>query len=745
MFANIMKQYIPFCFLAFLLFYSCKNVPKQTLDDQVLFSVEGEPVTAEEFMYVYEKNNFNNDSIYTKADIEEYLDLFVNFKLKVKQAEEEGYDTTEAFTKEFTQYKSQLLKPYLAESKAIDDLVKEAYERSKYLINASHILIRTDKDASPEDTLKAYKKAKEIQQKARNGADFGQLAKEYSEDPSAKQNSGNLGYFSVFKMVYPFETAAYNTPVDSISDIVKTQFGYHILKIQDKKPTRGTAKVAHIMIGFKNHDSIEAQNMAFELYDQLKAGADWNKLCSEFSDDVRTKNRGGELSPVQDGQMPPQLLEFENAVFNLDSSGQISDPVETPYGWHIIKLIEKKPPQPFDEVKDNLESKVKRDSRAAYTKAQVIKNLKKKSGFKENTENYKLVEENIDSTLIAGTWKGQSLQNNSSTLFTVSNKNYTVGSFIKFIKKEQKKRSRISPNDYLKELYDEFVENSLIDFEEVHIKQNNKDYRMLVKEYREGILLFDMMDKYVWSKASSDSAGIRNFYDHHKNKYMWNERARATIVSSDSEEVLDEVNQRIDDPFYTLETDTLTDYDNLEVKVSKIATSYGNAYKNMDDTFINILFNGHTGNELMDKVIQLFENQGFQQDQIKTGHTDASTPMIFQLNSRSKQALEKLYNTSSTLTLQVEEGKYEKGEKEIFEKTDWQPGTYNFDQNGRKYLIHISKILPPHPKELNETRGKVISDYQDQLEDEWVSSLKEKYTVQINQDVLTKIINHFEK
>jgi peptidyl-prolyl cis-trans isomerase SurA len=292
-------------FLYFLiLISSCTILSKSDLSKAELFSINSESVLAEEFMYVYEKNNFNNEDMYTAKDVDEYARLYVNFKLKVSEAKALGLDTTEAFIKEYASYKDQLIKPYLTEAKEQERLVEEAYDRMKHEIDASHILITVDQQAEPKDTVIAYQKIAEIYSRAKNGEDFGTLAKSYSEDPSAKMNGGRLGYFSAFQMVLPFEDAAYNTAVNSISDIIRSRFGYHILKVHDKRPYSGQVKVSHIMLRSNPNgsDSVTVRNKIFEIHDQVTGGADWNELCRKYSEDQRTKNNGGTLPFISENQ-----------------------------------------------------------------------------------------------------------------------------------------------------------------------------------------------------------------------------------------------------------------------------------------------------------------------------------------------------------------------------------------------------------------------------------------------------------
>ncbi|MGB5978514.1 MAG: peptidylprolyl isomerase, partial [Cyclobacteriaceae bacterium] len=289
-----MKYTVLFCLCLTLLAAGCATPDKSSSDNADLFTVGDKSVTSEEFIYVFNKNNFNNDSTITREEIDEYLELFVNFKLKVKEAETLGLQNEESFTRELETYRKQLAKPYLTETNVTNALIQEAYDRSKVEVNASHILITAGPDASPEDTLAAYNQITGLRERVMNGEDFNQVARENSQDPSAIQNGGNLGYFTSMQMVYPFEEAAYNTPVGDVSQPFRTRFGYHILKVQDKRDSRGKIKVGHIMIrasqGISPEDSVTAKNKADELYRQLKDSADWFAVARQYSEDLNTKD-----------------------------------------------------------------------------------------------------------------------------------------------------------------------------------------------------------------------------------------------------------------------------------------------------------------------------------------------------------------------------------------------------------------------------------------------------------------------
>ncbi|MGB3777226.1 MAG: peptidylprolyl isomerase, partial [Tunicatimonas sp.] len=342
----LFRQTLPFAFsigrtavCALALLTAACSTTKKSADqsstfqpqEAVLFSVANDSVRADEFMYVYQKNQADSVARMSEAAqaqaVRDYLKLYVNFKLKVKAAEAAQLDQKESFKKELAQYQQQLAKPYLVENRVTEQLIEEAYERSKQEVKASHILITVDENAAPADTLRVYQKADSLRQLALNGASFAMLAEQYSDDPSAASNGGDLGYFTALQMVYPFENAAYHTEMGSISPPIRTRFGYHIIKVHDKRPSKGKVKVAHIMIreGENAQDS-SAQQKAQQIYEQLQQGGNWNELTERFSDDVTTRSSGGELPFFGTGNM---IESFEDAAFALKNPGDISPPVKT--------------------------------------------------------------------------------------------------------------------------------------------------------------------------------------------------------------------------------------------------------------------------------------------------------------------------------------------------------------------------------------------------------------------------------
>lgn len=741
-----MTRYINIIFLLCLL-WSCKTSQKNFDNNATLLTIDETTVPAGEFLYVYGKNNFTGDTAYNENDVREYLDLYINFKLKVKEAEEKGIHETEAFKEELEGYRKQLAKPYLTESGVTAELVKEAYERLKTEINAAHILLTVPANAAPEDTLRIFNEIINIRERALKGEDFSFLAKEFSDDPSAKTNGGDLGYFTALQMVYPFEDAAYKTEEGSISEPVRTRFGYHIIQVKDKRPSQGKVKVSHIMVratqGISPEDSIAARNEIFEIYNQLQKGADWFEMTSQYSDDISSKASGGELPWFGTGNMIP---EFESVAFSLEEKGDISEPVKTAYGWHIIKLDDKQGLESFEEMESSLEMKVSKDSRAELNKVALIKRLKKENNFVEFNDVIAKATENVDSTLLLGNWSYSSeSQLLSEKIFTINEKAYYVKDFYDFISESQNQQENINKEQYVNLLYEDFVNEELIAYEEDHLEEKYPDYKMLLQEYHDGILLFELMDNKVWSKAVEDTVGLKNFYQQHKEDYMWNERVDAVIISTTSEEIMDSVRYYADQEFYPVgkSFDLDVDAESILTEENKIVLD-SLAKRLLEDDDLKVLIR-FSDSSLADELIGYLGDKGVKEEKIitQTAESDGDNNNV-ELVSTSKKWLEKYFNRTNALLLQVEEGIYEKEDLPVLSAIEWKEGNNPLTFEGKQYYIIINEVLPASQKQFSNIRGQVISDYQNHLEDEWVSDLRNTYEVDVDESTLKNVLKQLE-
>ncbi|MFN4121884.1 MAG: peptidylprolyl isomerase [Flavobacteriales bacterium] len=629
-------------------------------EDPVLMTISGKNITRSEFEHIFKKNNPKDAKIDRQA-LDEYLELFINFKLKVAAAEAEGKDTMRSFKNELAGYRRQLAEPYLRDKDVSEMLIQEAYERGKTDVHASHILIAVDQNASPKDTLEAFKKIIRARERVLRGESFDNVARQVSEDPSAKQNGGDLGYFTSMMMVYPFETAAYNTPIGEVSMPVRTRFGYHIVKVHDRRPAQGQVRVAHIMVRVPENasDSTEKELKAKidEIYQRVLKGEDFGDLAQKYSDDRTSGKSGGQLAWFGTGRMVP---EFEKAAFALKREGEVAPPVRTSFGYHIIKLLERKGIPSFDEVKGELKLKISKDSRSQLSRTAIIERVKTENNFREDLKALDELIKVVDTTYLNAKWDKDRAEKLRKPLFSIGNKTFTQFDFADYLEFNQSRLAFDTDIPALvRKTYRTWVEDKIIEFEDAQLEQKYDQFRLLMQEYRDGILLFEITDKMVWSKALEDSAGLAAFHEANRSKYMWGERLDAVIYTAKDE------------------------------KTAKAAR----------------------------KLIAKRSKKGYQPEEIV-----------------------KELNKTSQLNLQMQKGLFSAGENEVIDMAPRQTGiSQNYNRPEGVVFVVVNSVLAPMPKSISEARGLITSDYQNYLEKEWLKSLRQKFPVNVNKDVLYSI------
>ena len=488
---------------------------------QTVLTIDNTNIDIEEFKNVFYKNN--NESIITKEYLDEYMDLFINFKLKVKAAEDLMMDTIPSFINELNGYKKQLAQPYLRNKEFDEKMLYEAYERMLKDISASHILIALDEDANENQREVANRKILSIRNDIlSNKISFEDAAKKYSDDKSALSNNGYLGYFTAFMMVYNFETAAYNTKKNEISKPCRTKYGYHIIRVNDIRKAVGTVKVAHIMFKDMNHaNESPAKQKIYEISEKLNNGEDFKSLAERFSEDRSTAVNGGVLPEFGVGKM---VSSFEDAAFSLNEIGEISNPFHTEYGWHIIQLLEKKEIGSIEDLESVIKNKIERDSRSELSKNALFEKLKKEYIIKNNVSKFKSVRRAAYKSVSEGKWDGQ-YDDVNGTLFTIKQSPIYIKDFINYIKLNQREGSDFDI------MYQEFVNQSLLEYEESQLEFKYLEYKLLLNEYKEGILLFDLTNKKVWNKAIEDTIGLQEFFNNNAERYLWEKRVESKIYT----------------------------------------------------------------------------------------------------------------------------------------------------------------------------------------------------------------------
>lgn len=588
-----MKRKNLFAFL--ILTGSAVHFTAQTSSEPVVMTINGKSITKAEFEAVYKKNNGKEVKNNPKS-VKEYVELFSLFKSKVYEAESLGLDTLSTFKTELGGYRKQLAAPYLTDKNTNENLLTEAYERMQWEVRASHILIRVDDSALPKDTLEAFTRVnlirnailgkmpsaaeianydkllkntteiskqlkgkdstvykvklasvKNLAEYYKNAKDkFQDIAPKTSDDASVVDNKGDLNYFSALDMVYPFENAAYNTKVGDVSGIIRSKFGYHIMKVYDKRKSRGEITVAHIMIKLakdaSEQDKANAKTKILELKEKLKTST-FEEIARQFSDDKQSSDRGGQLAPFKGGRLP---AEFENAAFQLNKNGDVSEPVQTVYGWHLIKRLDLKTIASFDEMKSELKSRVSRDSRSQMGRTALIARVKKEYSFKENLKNRDELSKVLDSTYLQATWKAtRAAKLGNKEIINLGGKSYTQNDFAKYLESQITFRSPTDIVELMKSMYKTWADEVVVAYEDALLESKYPDFKNLLREYRDGILLFDLTDQKVWSKAVKDTSGLKDFYEKNKNNYLWQERADVTTYKCLNEKIAKEVRKML--------------------------------------------------------------------------------------------------------------------------------------------------------------------------------------------------------
>lgn len=640
-------------------FFMCATFAT-AVSQEILMTIDDKEITLDEFERIYNKNN--NSIAANQQTPEEYLDLFINFKLKVMEAERLGMDTTKKFLTEFNNYKEQLAKPYLTDEETREELMKEAYERMKKDVHVSHILLGVEPNASPEDTLKRYERAMEIRQRILDGEDFGTVARATSEDPGARVNGGDLGYFTVFMMVYPFETAAYELDSGEVSMPVRTQHGYHIIKKHGERPAIGQVKVAHIFLRIPQEMSAEEQaevkNKMMAISDSINSGVPFGEMAEKYSDDRNSAANQGLLPWFGTGRM---IKEFEQVAFDLENPGDVSEPFQSFYGWHLIKLVDKKGIGSYEEMESTLQSRALKGDRDRVKRERYLDKLKDKYNFNLNEGTYETLYGIVDTTIFKGTWDPKNFEfDEDEVLFSITGEEITLGDFTDHLADIKRRRIKMPVENYVDITFNKYVEEYLMDVEEESLPERFPEYRHILQEYHDGILLFDLMDEKVWTKAVEDTTGLEAFFEAHRDDYMWEERMKGVIVSADS----------------------TADLEKLLKRSSRIAKGRWDQEK-LNKKFCD------------SDTVQCVTLEEFLVEEGRNTHVDA-------LNGK-------------TGTGQV------------------------YKEDGRSNFVIVKKIVRPAPKELHETRGQVTSDYQDYLEKQWIKELRNKYDVEVNRSLLSKI------
>jgi len=662
-------------------------------------------VYADEFKRQFLKNSNLRQKPATEADIQEHLDLYIKFKMKVLDAQLAGLDTNKAYIKELGMYRDQLAKNFLYDRNVTEGLIREAYDRLKYEVKVSHILIL----ASPDDSEQKHKAAKDriegiYRKLMRNptAQNFADLAKVESEDPGSNNSGGSLGYMTAMQVVYEFENYAYNTPVGGISSVFKTDFGYHILRVEDKRLNRGDIKMNHIMIrvsGKEESSEAESRKRIEDIYSKIVSGSEtFSNMAQNYSEDYSSRYNSGVLDYVRVTQFlgDGDRQNWVDQAFALAKDGDITKPFRTNAGWHILQRVSVKPLGTYEQMKNYLKNEVQKDSRSKVSVDSLVEKIKKANNFYLNPAAITAMKMYLDSNFLKGkfdanklptthevvsgtgkTQKKTKFELRSMLIFKLEasqvgsemiSEEYDVSDFINYVEKNNNPRGG-SVSEAVDGLMKEWIGKKVIEYQDRYLEFFNADFRDIYQEYREGILMFNRMQEVVWMKANTDSAGLAEFFKSQAGVYRWG--------------------NRVDGEFYFCK----------DAKMAKTV------------------------------IKQL--KKGIALDSIRKFNTKANALDFSYKIGKYERSDSFLFKPSRALGVVFDD--FEKNAKPQFAK----PGIYSLGMVGNQFVVFKQKgYLPSMDKRLDETRGPVSSKYQEKLEKDWLESLKGRFKVEINSNNL---------
>ena len=508
-------------------------------EQDILFKVEDIEVPVSEFEYIYEKNN-RDGADYTEFSLREYLDLYAKFKLKVKKARDLQLDTISALNAELAGYRTQLAKSYLNDREVTDRLTKEAYDRMQTDVRIAHILFRVPRNApsSVEDAV--LNQARHAYERIEGGAGFADIALEVSNDKATRDNGGDMGFLTAMlpSGFYEMESTMYDLEVGEVSEPVRTTIGYHILKVLEKRPARGKVEIAHILARVNDNPPNEASAMSKinGIHKRLLEGASFEEIAKDNSDDSRTAVRGGYIGKIGINSYDPV---FEQAAFSLENPGDISEPIRSKVGWHIIKLIQKVPMGSYNDEKRKLEAAMAGDERMEIARVEMLKRIKEESGFAVDTVLLKVYTSELGEEFQSFKWNKPDMPEQQLITFKDGSVK-TTDEFSEYLLANARIRMRAQGNETAEatalSMFEDFADDACISYEEKHLTEKYPEFSALMREYEEGILLFEVTKMMVWDKASTDTAGLKAFHEKNEGEYMWPERARVITYTVDTQD-----------------------------------------------------------------------------------------------------------------------------------------------------------------------------------------------------------------
>ena len=652
----------------------------------MLFSYGDNKVDLDEFKRVYEKSNKEGD--FTEESIREYLDLYVKFKLKVKDAEDDGLDTLIQVRRELAKYQNQLMESYL--DKAVtESMVKETYDKMKEVVKVRHMFFAQTFNNPLVDTVAQFNKALNAYQRVTTGKEaFARVAEEVSEDPSAKQNQGNYGWIAAGTIpIAEFENMAYATPLNTVSPIFRSNIGYHFLKVEGRKANPGIVQAAHILVKFEPNstesDILNKKKVIDSIYDKLIAGADFCEMAELYSEDRTTHTNCGMLPKFTVGQMVP---EFAEVAYALKDSGDIAKPIRTLYGWHIIMKISQEPIKSYEEMQAVLRAQIKQGNTYKTRKENHINEYAGKGKLKVFQDNLTNFTKEPDSTLLRTIWKAKFVRGNKSPLLRIGDYTYTVTDFADYLELNQRQFRAASIDEMVRKAFGAWKEQMILDYS---FDEMDPAYRPLMKEYRDGILLFEQTEIKVWSKGLRDTMGLINFYNNNLAKYGGTD----PITWEVNEEIIetgDEVVEVANGKLYICKDEFIAKKLRKEVKKGKSDQDIKNKY--------NI------------------------------GGYNAVTIESGAFPKGRNTAIDSWWKTGVSKPIATD------GRFVVVSIT-------NFSEVNTK-AQKVEKLIVNYPENFKEKKGFIIADYQKMLEEAWIRSLKAKYPIYVNEEALKSMVSN---
>ena len=628
--------------------------------DPILFSVDDTPVYVSEFDYIYAKTN-GDSADYSRESLSEYLDLYRRFKLKVARARAMGLDTVEALNNELAGYRKQLADSYLVDDAVTEPLARELAARKQEDVDVLHLSV----DVDPADTAAAYAEIAAARERLAGGADWAEVARGVSSDPSAKANGGAVGFVTapLPEGLYALENAVYKTPLGELSPIVRSERGYHLVKPVARRPARGEVEAAHIFLRKPDSgDDAAVRARIDSIYQLLEGGADFEQLARELSEDTRSAPRGGYIGYFGINRYERSL---EEAAFGLETDGAYSEPVETRVGWHVVRRLGRREPASYEESRQALLARVKRLRRFDAARRELAADLRARYGFRQNDALLDTFFASLTDTFLDYQWAPQIADEDEEIFALGDGGDASLGAFVSYLQRAAgdrvRARGQATPERVARTLYERFLTEHTISYAEERLDEDNLDFANLMREYREGILLFEATKQNVWDAAGLDTAGLEAFFAEHREDYRWAERA-----------VIDEY---------------------------VVAASAG---------------------------------------------PEVAGALAKEARKKAPAELLARYNAEDSAAVAHAERRIERGRDEALDAAKWKPGTVigplADERSGGQRVLVVREVLAPTPKKLDEARGYVIADYQDELERRWVAELAEEYEVEMNDEAFEALV-----